>query len=331
MQRCDKCNGIMRADLVDYTKNILGNEVCIEKVEGFRCSECGYTTINPQIKDRLQVKLLEKRLELKGKQRNTSYPLLINKLKNVRESKNIPQKKIGIALGITEQRFGAIERNDNTPTVYTAFGIADALGVNNLHLLYSYGYIPMELYDKIKDMNENFEIIKNLPEARKEFEEINQRYEDLKKQIVEINQKARQRRKEAEKRAKKIRKELAVNESKIEILKAELAKNNSNKIVKEIEFLEKEIVRGLDELEAIKREERERSKNDEIEKERIKKEYQKLKKPRDEKLVKIQNLQKGKDNSPLLKQGYCIDYDNWQKLKEIYGTEYEIREMEISP
>ena len=329
MRRCDKCNAIMRPDLVDYKKNILGDEVCIERVEGFSCPECGHTIINPQIKDRLQVKLLEKRLELKGKLRNSNYGLLINKLKNVRESKNIPQKKIGLALGITEQRYGAIERNDNTPTLYTAFGIADALGVNNLHKLYSYGYIPMELYDKIKDMNENFEVIENLPEARKEFEEINQKYENLKKRIVEINQKARQRKKEIEKKIRKLKKELSAKEIKIEELNAELEKKKNDNIIKEIEFLEKERIRCINEIEVLKKEEKEQSKKDEIEKEKIRKEYEKLKKPRDEKLERVQNLQKGKEKSPLLKQGYCIDYDNWIKLKELYGAEYEIKEMEV--
>ncbi len=179
MKKCKKCNGRLRPSLIDYEKEILGDKIVIPKVEGYICVNCEGKQIDEQIEDRLQVKILEKKLKLKKEMKKHNKAILVNKIKKLRTEKDISQKKIGEALGYTEQRFGAVERNDNTPIIYAVKQIADVLGVPDTEL-YSLEYIPIELYDIIKDMNEDFVVIEGLPEARKDFEEYHEKYENVK-------------------------------------------------------------------------------------------------------------------------------------------------------
>lgn len=185
MEKCEKCGGRLKPSLINYEKVILGDTIVIPKVEGYICSECGNTQIDKSIENRLQVKILEEKLKLKRKMKENSQAILVNKIKFIRNERDIPQKKIGEALRISEQRYGAIERNDNTPTIYTIKQLADTLGVPETEL-YDLVYIPIDIYNQLRNMNDNFQVIEGLPEAREEFESYDFLYELEKEKLSVI-------------------------------------------------------------------------------------------------------------------------------------------------
>lgn len=186
--KCKTCGGRLQEEFITYEKTILGDKVEIPGILGTRCVNCGKEEVSPEIKERLQVKILEKKLEKQGETAKLVRPLLINKVREVRIKKGVPQSKIGQALRYSEQRFGAIERNDNTPTIYTTLQISEALGIENLKELYELIYIPKELFEKLQTLDENFKEIKGIAEAKKKYEDANNKYEDLRAKENLVNQ-----------------------------------------------------------------------------------------------------------------------------------------------
>lgn len=178
--KCVKCQSPTMEGLFDYTINLLGQDVVISKVEGRKCRECGHLQIDKAIEKRLKTKILEKKLEIR--RRLAIKPLLISSVKSVRLDEGLAQKKAGEALGFSEQRFGAIERNDNTPTIFLALQIADVLNTD-INQIYKIEYINEELFNELRHMNEDFEIIKELVSLREELTEVDNRLDEILKDL----------------------------------------------------------------------------------------------------------------------------------------------------
>lgn len=351
IKKCKVCDGRLRPALIDYEKEILGDIVVIPKVEGFICSVCKNKQIDEKIEGRLQVRILEEKLKLKKEKKDKTKPILINNIKKIRTDKELSQKIVGEALGYTEQRFGAVERNDNTPIIYAVKQIADTLGVNDSDL-YTCKYISIELYDILKDMNNDLVIIDGLPETRKDFEAYHAEYENVKEQYNEYKREKRELEKrnsgiikkvpfvlteeimkENEKRLKVVMNE--INDFEVKILnikdKAQkgILKNELKELKKEERRLKRELsgkakTRDYILTEKLKKDNDKRIKElDELLKP-LKAEINKMFKVREKKKEKLDLLingtktKKKKIKGSILRQGYCIEYDDWQKVKEVF-------------
>lgn len=309
MITCEKCNGRVIEDLIDYETTIYGEKVVIPKVDGFRCLECGNTKIDENILSGLQNKLLKKKLEIQKKKQKLFKPLLINNIRSIRESKMISQKEIGEALGYQEQRFGAIERNDNTPLILTAKLMADALEVK-----------VEELYDAIYVSNEFYDIVKNLSaiEIKDEFGnivdydfieipeliEVNQRYSELEYDIKDKMAEIRKLKKadkfflDIKKTEKEVR-ELMKNKGWEKDQETALLVEKKNERIKT--FMKSQSVLDIE--------------NKEIE-------VTQLKKEKNQVLAKRRTIENTKNC--ILKQSQCLDGKIFEKLKDIYKEDYKV-------
>ena len=318
MKVCKKCGGRVIEDLIDYKAKILGEEAAIGKVDGFRCLECGYTEIDKMIVEGLRIKILDKKLELQKEKIKEYKPLLINNIRQIRESKRIPQKKIGEALGYSEQRFGAIERNDNTPIISTTILIAYALEVP-MEALYDVKYVTKTFYDTIKNLtaveiknedgvttNIKFNVIDDLVNINKEFDKLEEeidnkmeklrqlkktdpQYKDMKQTEKEVRELERDK-KEKKKSKKDNKIKLTEEEKKALIEKKQQSIISFSKCPSVVNIKNRE------------------------------KEIKELKKEKNE-ILKEKRKIENKGNC-ILKQSQCIDGELFNVLKTRYSQEY---------
>ncbi len=315
MEKCKECGGRVIEDLVDYKTTILGEEVVIAKVDGYRCLECGYTEIDKNILEGLKIKILDKKLELQKEKIKKFKPLLINNVRRIRESKRIPQKKIGEALGYSEQRFGAIERNDNTPIVSTAILIASTLEVP-MEELYGVRYVTKTFYDKIENLtaievkNENGEVIEIKFEVIPELVEINKEFHALEEELDKKMEKLRQL-----KRTDPHYRDIKDTEKEIRELKKNKKKDKNDGKIGLTEKEKKALIKKKQDR--IARFKKSPSVVDIIEREA---EIKRLKKEKNNVLKKKREIE-NKGNC-ILKQSQCIDGHIFNLLKEKYAEEY---------
>lgn len=183
IKECSKCRGRMIDDRIIYKTTILGQEVIIPDIMGYKCTKCGNTEINQTYAGSLKDKLVSKRLEILLK--IDSVPIMISNLKSIRENNKVSQKMIGKVLQFTEQRYGAVERNDNTPTIYLSLQIADVLDVD-INKIYRLEYVPKKAYNEIRCLNEDYDVIENLPELWEEYERTDDEYKKINKKIRKV-------------------------------------------------------------------------------------------------------------------------------------------------
>lgn len=87
--------------------------------------------------------------------------IIINNIKTIRESKGLTQKDMAEKLGFTDQRYGTIERNTNSPTIILSAKIASKLNVK-VNDLYDSVYITKEEYEKIQYLNMDYKINRDI-------------------------------------------------------------------------------------------------------------------------------------------------------------------------
>lgn len=187
---CRNCGKHMFKKNITYVAKILGKEKEICKAQGYQCHSCGNMFFDKDVQDHIDFKKREITLEIM--QNTDEVPLQISNLKNIRLEKKLSQKQVGNALGVTEQRYGAIERNTNTPTVFTVSQIASILDVGPEEL-YQLVYISKKFYDNIIDLMivegedgaYSFEVASEVVEARKKLYALRERLRQLN---VEISQ-----------------------------------------------------------------------------------------------------------------------------------------------
>lgn len=147
---CKHCGSeLLERTTGKHYENILGQKTYVCEVGGYKCLSCGQMHLDEEA-----LKYIEQNIQVKKTERmqDSDYvPILINNIRTVRLNTKLSQKMIGNALGVTEQRYGTIERNANTPTVVTEHQIAEILGVKTDDL-YKLVYIPKSFYEDLKDM-----------------------------------------------------------------------------------------------------------------------------------------------------------------------------------
>lgn len=277
--KCKNCDIEMVPALITYKRKIFGKNITIPKVEGYVCRECDYTKVDPIVEKGLTTKILEKTME--RRQDIDVKPILINCIKRVREEKGISQKRIGKTLNFTEQRFGAIERNDNTPTVYLAHVIADILGVD-INELYRLVHIPAKFHEELRNWDKNFKPIEGLAEVRAKIDELTEKQNELRREKREIIKKI--------KASKRVGEKIEKNES-----------YNENDILSPEEIIKLENKISL-----------------------LEKEDNEIKKEKEPYIKKLNTLSK----DVVLKQGCCLDIDDWERILKKFPTKIIVKEFE---
>lgn len=194
VENCLNCN----SDMLENTTNahyelILGQRTLICEVEGVKCLKCNHMHYDDEAKNYIKQNIQVKKTE---RMQDSDYvPILINHTKKIRLNTKLSQKMIGNALGVTEQRYGTIERNSNTPTVVTEHQIAEILGVTTDDL-YSLIYINKSFYNDLKDMElyyENnkpmFKVVEEVKEGRKALFEIREKIQVINDEIRTLRNK----------------------------------------------------------------------------------------------------------------------------------------------
>lgn len=154
----------MIRNLVDYKEIYKNNEIIIKDVDGYTCTECDNEFISDESKNYIEQQLKSERLKVMSEK--DIVHITVNSLKRVRINKYLSQKELGNALGVSEQRYGAIERNTNTPIITMGLILAKFLGVE-LQDLYQLVDVPRELYEKLLNAK-----IEELPDGGYEFIQI---------------------------------------------------------------------------------------------------------------------------------------------------------------
>lgn len=190
-EMCNICGNPMMKVSTMYKEKLFGKEREICEVAAKMCTSCDNLVIDPRTKEYIQHK--KQTLAIEIITNKDAVPLLISNIKELRLNKKLNQRQIGDALGVTEQRYGAIERNTNTPTVLTALQIAYIMG-EEANALYELIYISKSFYERLKDLElietENgykFDIAQDVKEAR-------QNLYKLRGQLKKLNEEKRTQR-----------------------------------------------------------------------------------------------------------------------------------------
>lgn len=301
---CKYCNTRMIGGLYSYENTDWGDFSDVDRLTGYKCfnKECSHyknIEFDEEVQKKVEQGVQLKKLLHRTKQADKSpiKPILISKVKKARTDQDIAPKLISDVLGVTDQRYGAIERNSNTPNVFIALQLEKIMGID-LHELYELVYIPTDLYQKLKILNTDFEVVPGIPEKlelRKQIDadivSIKAKLKIRRGEIATViknglieERKINQKTLTTTEQRQKIRKEVDKDKENLKLL-AEIDKKSAERVFvrKQIDFLMgkecKETAKqlGLD------------IKEGDVEK---------------------QNF--------LMRLGYCIDYDNWILVKEKY-------------
>lgn len=174
IEKCEKCGSqLLESTNEKHYGEIFGKNVFICDIMGLKCLNCGHIHIDEDTRKRIEDSRLVRRAELMEARDYTH--ISINKTKEVRNITSLTQKMIGGALGVTEQRYGTIERSSNIPTITTASYLAAILDVD-VSEIYESVFIKTSFYDKLRDMElveedgkYNFRINHELTDARNEL------------------------------------------------------------------------------------------------------------------------------------------------------------------
>lgn len=304
---CKYCNTRMIGGLYPYENPEWDDFADVEKIPGYKCfnKNCpkeGYVEFDEEVQKSVEQDIQLKKLLYQTKKEDESpiKPILISKVKNARLSQDIQPKLIADVLGVTDQRYGAIERNSNTPNVFIALQLEKIMGVD-IHEIYELVYISSSLYEKLRILNTDFEVVPGIPER---LESIN----DIERNIIELKERLKNRREDISSivksnlaEEKKVTKKTLTTTQQRRIISKEIDKDEeNNRLLAEIDkklaekvYIRKQIdfLMGKDTKESPKKLGLNISKND----------------------IQKQNF--------LLRLGTCIDYENWLLVKDKYAEE----------
>lgn len=294
-----------------YEKKILGETVKLDKALGYKCRGCGNIEFDEQfeknIKAEIEGKIHQKAINasLKAKKSNDLVPIYVSKIKEVRNAKDISQRKLGEALNISEQRFGAIEKNNNIPNIFKALIIADILKVK-VEDIYELVYIPENLYRKLLTMNTDLEVIDELEDL---YNELDQVENNINENGIKYTNRRTETRKELQETYK----------DKIE---------SGEYTITDIRQLANEIL--LKDTSAI--EIKEIIESNKARKKEIQEEIENTFNPQERKEEQRQMGLKVKAKDELIKLRCAILYEDWVKVKEKFADELKIASIkEVAP
>jgi DNA-binding XRE family transcriptional regulator len=306
---CKHCNTRMIGGLYPYKNPDWGNYSDVDKLPGYKCfnKECpneGYIEFDEDVQKNVEQNVQLKKLlhQTKVADESPIKPILISKVKKARTDQDIQPKLIADVLGVTDQRYGAIERNSNTPNVFIALQLEKIMGAD-IHELYELVYIPTPLYEKLKILNTDFDVVPGIPER---LELRNQIDSD----IVSIKARLKERREEIAavikneliEERKLTKKTLTTTEQRQKISK-EVDKDEENlKLLAEIDKKLGERVHVRKQIDYLM------GKEGKVTPQQLG--------------LNIKKSDVEKQNF-LLRLGYCIDYENWILVQKKYADELD--------
>lgn len=228
--KCDKCGDLMTKWLVEYNTKLYNKDVSIKHLNGYACSNpsCDNRVISKEMEPYIKNQLIAEKLIILEKE--NIKKLYISNLGEIRLQRNLLQKQLGNALGVTEQRYGMIERNSNIPTFTTSKFLADILDVSTDDIL-KLVYVTDEFYQKIIHLelvyyDDGTYEFKHIEELKKQRELVN----ELRNEIRNLNMEKRKYRVEM-KRGNITKEEFRKEEERINKQKKEvqIIKDGKNK------------------------------------------------------------------------------------------------------
>ena len=243
IKKCNKCGKTMRLGLVDYRINIYNHNVIIDNIEGYQCPNCGNIEPSEGIKNYLDERILEKKSELLSELK--IKPIYISNLKEIREKKGLSQRQVADVLGVAEQRYSAIERNVNTPTILIAYALAHFFGVSSDDL-YEIVYVSEIFYNKLLNLElvktkdgVEFNYIEEAEKIRNELNKTRNITENINKDLMQYRLKLKKNEIDKEEGEKKIQSILKLKKDELEPTKKALEKE-LKKLEKEYDFIVKQ-------------------------------------------------------------------------------------------
>lgn len=242
-KECNKCGKTMRLGMVDYPINIYNQDVIINNIEGYQCPNCGNIEPSEGIKNYLDERILEKKSELLSELK--IKPIYISNLKEIREKKGLSQRQVADVLGVAEQRFSAIERNVNTPTILIAYALAHFFDVSSDYL-YEIVYVSETFYNKLLNLElietkdgVKFNYIEEAEKTRNELNKTRNIIENINKDLMQYRLKLKKNEIEKEEGEEKIQVILKLKKEKLEPTKKELEKE-LKRLEREHDFIVKQ-------------------------------------------------------------------------------------------
>lgn len=188
IKECTKCGGTMRLGIINYPVKVYNRDIIIDNIEGYQCPNCGNIEPSEEVESYLEEKIFEKKSELLSELK--IRPIYISNLKEIREKKGLSQRQVANVLGVAEQRFSAIERNVNTPTILITYALAHFFDVSSDDL-YEMIYVSEKFYNKLLNLEliktkngVEFNYVEEAEKARNGLSEIRDKIENINKELM---------------------------------------------------------------------------------------------------------------------------------------------------
>lgn len=114
---CSHCGAALENRLIDFEKWVNGNKLVVPEIPAAVCTGCGEKYIHSSNYARIE-EYLKQYVDLDF--------VLKNNVATVRKSKKLTQEVVAARIGISTQRYGKIEKQEN-PSIRTALKVALAL------------------------------------------------------------------------------------------------------------------------------------------------------------------------------------------------------------
>lgn len=304
-KKCKKCHEYMSYGLYPYHNEEWDGVSDIEKMAGYKCFKCNIVEFDEDIIENLDpdFKIMKMLYAKKRGSESPIQPIMISKVKNARMAKEIEPKVMADVLDFTEQRYGSLERNNNTPNVFLALQLEKIIGVD-IHDLYEIVYIPTTLYNRLKILNDKFEVIEGIPELLDRNTEIDQEIKTLKKDLTKRRAEIKRLVNEETSEEKKKNPKVSYTPKEVRDKQANRIKDDevNIKIMDTITSLRAEKIDINEQIQNLTGNSKDPDKRGK-------------KRPKEGEIER---------QDFLLRLGYCIDLDNWERVKQEYAYELDI-------
>ena len=199
-----------------------------------------------------------------------------------------------------------LKRNNNTPNIFLALQLEKIIGVD-IHELYEIVYIPTPLYNELKILNDKFEVIEGIPELLERNVTIGEEIKKLKKELTHRRAEVKKIVNDEIAAEKKKDKSISYTPKEVRDKQASKIKDDpvNIKIMDSIEKLRAEKIDINEKIQVLTGNSKDPEKRGK-------------KRPKEGEMER---------QDFLLRSGYCIDLENWERVKEEYADKLNINNL----